>query len=174
MEVYMFGKDIFNEQLVVRQPTKKDLFKKIGLVILLIVILGLLVSLPSLIRFMPYIVVVLIVILVVLFKRMNIEYEYIFTNGELDIDKIINKSKRKSVVSIHVNRFKIMAPIMNKDYEKDLASYTKLYDFSSGQVSESTYGVIYEIGDQRVKMIFEPNEKMFKAIRRYIPKSIKN
>jgi len=29
----------------------------------------------------------------------RIEYEYAFTNGELDIDKIVNKRKRENLIS---------------------------------------------------------------------------
>lgn len=34
--------------------------------------------------------------------RFNVEYEYIVTNGTMDIDKIINKSSRKRVLSFEL------------------------------------------------------------------------
>lgn len=36
-------------------------------------------------------------------KRLSIEYEYIFVNHDMDIDKIIGKSSRKRMVSIKLN-----------------------------------------------------------------------
>ena len=35
-----------------------------------------------------------------LISLLSIEYEYIYTNGDLDVDKIVAKSNRKRVVSI--------------------------------------------------------------------------
>ena len=37
-------------------------------------------------------------------KKLEIEYEYTFTNGELDIDKIIAQRKRKRLISFNVNQ----------------------------------------------------------------------
>jgi hypothetical protein len=36
-------------------------------------------------------------------KRLSVEYEYIFVNNYMDIDKIIGKSSRKRMVSIKLN-----------------------------------------------------------------------
>ena len=38
-------------------------------------------------------------------QSMQVEYEYTFTNGELDIDKIIAKSRRKAMLSVDVSKF---------------------------------------------------------------------
>lgn len=37
----------------------------------------------------------MIVIDVLMFRNLNVEYEYVFVNGDLDIDKIMNKARRK-------------------------------------------------------------------------------
>ena len=38
-------------------------------------------------------------------QNTDVEYEYTFTNGELDIDKIIAKKRRKSLVSVDISKF---------------------------------------------------------------------
>ncbi len=165
--------DVFNEQLVARRPNQKDLLQKIGIGVAGAVLIFLGMNVPALMSFVVPIIAVVIVGVVFLFRRYNIEYEYVFTNGDLDIDKIINKSKRKNALSVSVRSFATMVPVANKDYEKEVSNFTKLYDFSSGTVKENTYAVIFDRDKEHVKMIFEPDEQMFKAIRNFIPRIIK-
>lgn len=165
--------DVFNEQLVARRPNQKDMLQKIGIGAGGAVLIFLALNIQALMAFIIPIVVVVIAGIVFLFRRYNIEYEYVFTNGDLDIDKIINKSKRKNAISVSVRSFTTMVPMANKDYEREVSNFTKLYDFSSGTVKENTYAVIFDKNKEHVKMIFEPDEQMFKAIRTYIPRIIK-
>ncbi len=165
--------DVFNEQLVARRPNQKDLLQKIGIGAACAVLIFLATIVPALMSFVVPIIAVVIVGVVFLFRRYNIEYEYVFTNGDLDIDKIINKSKRKNAISVSVRSFVTMVPVANKDYEREVSNFTKLYDFSSGTVKENTYAVIFDRDKEHVKMIFEPDEQMFKAIRNFIPRIIK-
>ncbi|MCF8019928.1 MAG: DUF6106 family protein [Vallitaleaceae bacterium] len=165
--------DIFNEQLVERKQNMTDNLKKITILAGGVLFLAVAFFIPGL-RGLIYIIAIGIVFgMVVLLRRFNVEYEYIFTNGELDIDQITNKSKRKRVLSIHVDDFAIMVPVSNKDYGKDVEKYSKLYDVSSGILQDNTYAAIFDKDSRKVKLIFEPNEKMFNAIRAYIPRKIK-
>lgn len=165
--------DVFNEQLVARGANQKDLLKKIGIGAVGALIVFVSMNIPQVATFIPMILIAVVAGIVFLFRRYNIEYEYVFTNGDLDIDRIINKSRRKSALSVNVRSFETMVPMNNKDYEREVSNYTKLMDFSSGTVKDNTYAVIFEQDKNRVKMIFEPDEQMFKAIRSYIPRVIK-
>jgi len=165
--------DVFNEQLVARGGSQKDLLKKIGISVVGALIVCVSMNIPQVATFIPMILIAVVAGIVFLFRRYNIEYEYVFTNGDLDIDRIINKSRRKSALSVNVRSFVTMVPVTNKDYEREVSNYTKLMDFSSGTVKDNTYAVIFEKDKNRVKMIFEPDEQMFKAIRSYIPRVIK-
>ena len=40
----------------------------------------------------------------------NVEYEYIVTNGELDIDRIIARRGRKRMINIKTNAYELIAP----------------------------------------------------------------
>lgn len=39
--------------------------------------------------------VIMVVVDIVLFKRFDLEFEYLYVNGDLDIDKIMAKQKEK-------------------------------------------------------------------------------
>ena len=98
--------DFYTEQLVKRQTTAKDVAVKAFLVALAIVSV-LAVFLFPLAILVP---VVAIIIVVALMRRMNVEYEYLYVNGDLDIDKIINRSKRKRVFSTPISNMELLAP----------------------------------------------------------------
>ena len=80
--------DFYTEQLIKKQADSKDTLKKVGLIALTVVSVLLVFVIPVGI-ILP---VVMIVIDVLMFRNLNVEYEYVFVNGDLDIDKIMNLS----------------------------------------------------------------------------------
>ena len=56
----------------------------------------------------------------VLKNNQRIEYDYTFTNGVLDIAKIINNSKRKRLLSMNVKDFEVVAPISDEGFQRML------------------------------------------------------
>lgn len=76
--------DFYTEQLIKKATDSKDTLKKVGLIALTVVSVLLVFVIPVGI-ILP---VVMIVIDVLMFRNLNVEYEYVFVNGDLDIDKI--------------------------------------------------------------------------------------
>lgn len=163
--------DVFKEQLVSRKTNSKDTMKKIGMILLGVVIIALI----SLVFPAFSIVSVIFVgwIEFVLIRRFNLEFEYIFTNGELDIDKIYNKLKRKHALTIDVRSFVVMTKMNNPALKSEIGNINQVVDYSTGEITDSTYAAVYEQEGKRIQLIFEPNETLFNAIRAYIPKKIK-
>ena len=46
-----------------------------------------------------------------MFRNLNVEYEYVFVNGDLDIDKIMNKARRKRMFSVDADQMELLAPV---------------------------------------------------------------
>ena len=88
--------DFYTEQLIKKQADSKDTLKKVGLIALTVASVLLVFVIPVGI-ILP---VVMIVIDVLMFRNLNVEYEYVFVNGDLDIDKIMNKARRKRMFSV--------------------------------------------------------------------------
>ena len=67
------------------------------------------------------------------FQWTSIEYEYLYLDKEITIDKIMAKTRRKRVLTIDVNKIEILAP--EKSYQLD--SYrnrqVKAIDYSAGR-----------------------------------------
>lgn len=98
-------------------------------------------------------------------RELNREYEYAYTNGALDIDVIMNRSKRKKVFEGIVSEFEIMAHIDDKEH---LTMYDKLpaADFSSGEVLGNTYVFVTTYKGKRKRFIIEPREDILMDMRR--------
>ncbi len=161
--------DTYAEQLVIKQTNSSDQMKKLGIAaggILLIAVL-----LYVTIYIMPIAILAAVGAAYGAFwllKGMNIEYEYTVTNGSLDIDKIIAKRKRVTLLSVDVKEF------------TDFGNY-----FSQNDNFEGT--TILAVGDEEkpffadfkneqygtARLIFSPNEKILQCIKPYLSRTIK-
>ena len=153
--------DYYTEQLVKKQAGMKDIVIKAALVAVTIV--------SVLIVFLfPF--GIILPGLAVMFRRLNVEYEYLFVNGDLDIDKIMNKAKRKRMFSANVNDLEILAPadsIEVRQYQK-----AKTYNYSSGSGQAALYAlVVSERGEQK-KIIFEPNDTIVEGFYMMAPRKV--
>ena len=101
--------DFYTEQLIKKQADSKDTLKKVGLIALTVVSVLLVFVIPVGI-ILP---VVMIVIDVLMFRNLNVEYEYVFVNGDLDIDKIMNKARRKRMFSVDADQMELLLSLIH-------------------------------------------------------------
>ncbi len=154
--------DVFKEQIVKQKPSSKNFFIKVGVVVLVVLLFfvttvfiqPLAVILTAAAAFGAY----------YLFSFMNLEYEYVFTNGELDIDVIYNKTRRKRMFSGYVKDMEIMAHVDDKMHIGDFSSAQETKNYNSGEVKDNTYAFLYTYKGKKQKIVIEPNEKMMQAI----------
>src|SRR5690554_5559375 len=95
--------DVFLEKIVERKKTSKDTLISIGIVLAIPVAFIVVVNIPFIGQLLRGFELIILVGLVYgayhLIRSRNIEYEYIVTNGELDIDMIMARKKRKRIFS---------------------------------------------------------------------------
>lgn len=102
--------------------------------------------------------------------QMNVEYEYIFTNGDLDIDKIFSKRTRRRVGSVDCRKIERMGKYdpeahRNENYNQRI--------IASNIDGETWYAVARE-EDQTVLLIFSPGERLLAAMKTYVPRLVMN
>ena len=153
---------VFKEQIVKRKPNRKDSLKRTGLILGVIVIT--LISFGTIPGFAPFIMMAAGFGAWFLMSFLNVEYEYAFTEGELDIDAIYNRSRRKRVFSARVNEIEIMAHVSDDMRKGDFNGAMETRDYSSGEVTDNTYAFMINYRGKRLKVIIEPNEVMLKAM----------
>ena len=162
--------DVFNEQLVKRKETNMDRLKRVGLILAVITLVFVTLITPAA-RFVAVVMLAAGFGAYYLMSFLRVEYEYVFTNGELDIDIIYNRSRRKRVFSSRINQFEIMAHIEDMNHAGSFYAAQETRDYSSGETGENTYAFLVNINGKPTKVIIEPNERMMRAITGAISRS---
>lgn len=166
--------DVFVEQIVERRQDFKSSAKKLGIVFAALLVSAVFLVIGLLRFIFPAVFALSMYLAFRYVKDQNIEYEYSFTNGELDVDKITGRRKRKSELSVKVRKFDIMAPMVEKyrsEYETQIIIRT--VDASTSPKSESRWFARFrDDAGVTTLLIFEPNERLIEAIRKYIPSKI--
>ncbi len=106
------------------------------------------------------------------FQWTDLEYEYLYLDKEITVDKIMARTRRKRVTVLDVNKIEIMAP--EKSYHLD--SYrnrqvSKVTNFSAGHdlPDQPLYWVFYE-GNQKILMNL--TEDFAKTIKGIAPRKV--
>lgn len=105
-----------------------------------------------------------------LIRGRNMEYEYILTNHELDIDKIMARSSRKRLLTIDFRRIERCASIKDPEFQNQSGKKIKNY---AGDISgERVYFVdIYEEAEP-VRVIFQPSSGILEALKQINPRQV--
>ncbi|MBQ8007566.1 MAG: hypothetical protein IJ526_01110 [Lachnospiraceae bacterium] len=107
------------------------------------------------------------------FPRLDIEYEYLYIDREISIDKIMSKEKRKNVYTVDLNKMECIAPVNSHELDSYKARNLKVYDFTSLEEDAKVYSIVYETGREGTVLVnFEPNEEMLRAIKNVFPRKI--
>ena len=154
--------DVFKEQIVKKDPKTIDSLKRAGIIILAVILI--IIAFLFIQGFAPIISLGIGFGAYMLMSFLNIEYEYVFTNGDLDIDIIYNRSRRKRLMTVNMKEIEIMAHIEDKVHAGDFSSAQETIDYSSGTPNENTYIFLTTFKSKKVRVIIEPNEKLLSAI----------
>ena len=100
--------DHYNEQMIQKQTEPKDIITRILIAIGTALIIAVCVFAALMFGFLPLIVIAAgaVYLSYLLFSGTFVEYEYIVTNNDLDIDKITGKRKRRRLVTVKLNTVK--------------------------------------------------------------------
>ncbi len=162
--------DNIAEQIVVRTKTAGDTLKFIGIMLGTIILSSAFMFLAIWMGFFSFVIpAVLILFLgVYLVSGMNVEYEYIVTNNEMDIDKIIGRRKRKRMITVDLSQAEEFAAYPpENDVDADATVHA-----SSGLEKDAHYLLVKHSAYGKVKVIFNPNEKIRTAITAELPRTL--
>mgnify|MGYP000713262603 CR=1 FL=1 len=110
----------------------------------------------------------------VLRNHQRIEYDYTFTNGILDVAKIINNNKRKKMLTADIREFEIIAPISDEGFQRALANrdIKKKYHFFLNRGGGLYYGIFNHEGVKSL-IVFEPSQELLKLFKLYNSRNVK-
>lgn len=161
--------DTYVECLVKAKQSPMAKFGKV-LLIVLTVIFGI-----GMMVFPPLMLVALATGVGAYFVNMftDLEYEYLYLDKEIVVDKVMAKTKRKRVATYSVDRMEIFAPINSYHLDNYKNRNVKIKDLSIGEVKQPDlrYAMYYEGGE---KIILSPSEDMVKALKNVAPRKVFN
>ncbi|MDO4331509.1 MAG: DUF6106 family protein [Eubacteriales bacterium] len=123
--------------------------------------------------FFPFLIIALAAGVGAYFASMyaSMEFEYLYLDKEISVDKIMNKTKRKKAEKFDVNRIEILAPVNSWHLDNFKNREFKVTDYSSGVASQpdKRYAMIYDGGR---KILLEPNIEFVKAVQFVAPRKV--
>lgn len=139
----------YKELLVKKEKGAKEVVERISCVAS-VVLLGLATLISgNLILFI--VTVALGVLTYFVFQWTDIEYEYLYLDKEITIDKVMAKARRKRAAVLDVNKIEIMAPEGSNQLEYYKNRQVKMTDLSAG----------HDLDGQRLYVVYYEGSQMF-------------
>ena len=101
----------------------------------------------------------------------DLEFEYLYLDRELVVDKVMAKSRRKRVATYSLDRVEILAPVKSYrlDNYKNRNAKVKDYSIREELKPDLRYVMFYEGGD---KIILSPSPEMIKVMKNVAPRKV--
>ena len=171
--------DVFLEYLMRKEPSKGDTLKKTGLTFAAVLAcIFVIIGFPLLASFLRNYVLIgvaaVIYGLMVLLRNFNLEYEYIFTNGTLDIDVIKAKRTRSRMISLQTIKIQRMAPAEDDRYTREFENpqISKRYDAVYNPAKGGVYHVLFVFDGEKMLLSFQPPVKLLAAMQKMNPLAV--
>lgn len=101
----------------------------------------------------------------------DLEYEYLYVGGDIDIDKIMAKRKRKKVASYSKDNLEIMAP-SGSDHLTPYLQGAKVVDYTSLDPEKKTWTLVYGSETSKEAVVLELTDEIAKDMRRFAPRKV--
>ena len=105
--------------------------------------------------------------------NLDLEFEYLYLDKEISIDKVMNKQKRKRVIVLDLNKMEFIAPENSHELDSFKSRNPKIKDFSSKDPEVRKHILVYN-GDAGSELIcIEPNGELLKCIKTVFPRKVR-
>lgn len=104
--------------------------------------------------------------------RLKTEYEYTFTNGDLDFAQVFNNQKRKTLGTMRVKNVEAFGPVDSNAFRKFInmpGMKRRNWFLNRGA---SLYYFYYQKESAKNMIIFEPSADLVDMIRKYLPHGV--
>ena len=163
----------FSEQLVVRDMQSSDMIKRILIIgataFLSLALFFLGMMFPTWFFVLWTFAVGVIYLGYRTFTLTFVEYEYIVTGNELDIDKIMARRKRERLITVKLSKFKSIAKSDEFVPSSDDATVVLAY----GTDCEDWCAEVEHDSIGNVRLCFSPNKRTLLTINQYLPARIR-
>ncbi|RCX08902.1 hypothetical protein DFR58_14013 [Anaerobacterium chartisolvens] len=164
--------DVFIEQIISKKKNTQDVLVNAGIIAAGLILSLVIFSIPYIQSFAIFLFAGIAFGVYYLITSRNIEFEYILTNGELDIDKIISRRKRKRVFSASCKDFDIVARVSSDKFTNEVKGIRKKLELAGSMSSPDVYFATLNLKGERTLLLFEPQKKMLDSFKTYIPRKV--
>lgn len=170
--------DHFKEEIVVKKSRGLDeaVYILSGVMMVILALIALMLLNVVVASFsIPTLVLILIsgggaVLLFLRKDRLRTEYEYTFTNGEMDFAQVFNNQKRKSLGTMRVKNVEAFGPVSSQTFQRYITMPgIKRDHWFLNRGAELYYFYFAKEGTKRV-IVLEPSDEMVDMIKKYLPR----
>ena len=104
--------------------------------------------------------------------RLRTEYEYTFTNGDLDFAKVFNNQKRKTLGTMRVKNVDAFGPVDSEGFRKiiNMPELKRRNWFLNREAN--LYYFYYQKENAKNVIVLEPSEELVDMIKKYLPMGV--
>ena len=100
------------------------------------------------------------------------EYEYTFTNGDLDFAKVLGNSRRKNLGTMQVKNVEACGYVNTQSFQRYITMPgLKKINWFLNRGSDLFY-FFYQKEGQKTMIIIEPSEELVEMIKLYLPRGV--
>lgn len=162
------------ECLVKKEPDKMDVLKKTGIVILAFVgaILAMMLaaSIPIFNTMGIFFAAVVVYIAYKFAQTTDVEFEYCIVNGDIDIDRIFAKKRRKRFISVTADRIEKILPVESDELKN--IGIKKIYFAAQSKSADTNYAVVYRGKTGMEKLIIVDDDKVILHFLTVMPRKV--
>lgn len=168
-EVVVKKNKVFSEILYVLANIMMVLFALLGVMMLNALFMGGF-SVVALIE--TLVMVGLAVLLFLRRDRLRTEFEYTFTNGDLDFAQVYNNQKRKTLGTMRVKNVEAFGPVDSEHFRKliNMQGLTRRNWFLNREAK--LYYFYYQKENAKNVIVFEPSDELVDMVRKYLPRGV--
>ncbi|MCI9273964.1 MAG: hypothetical protein HFE39_08435 [Clostridiales bacterium] len=164
--------DVFVEQIVKKKMESKEKLTAVGIAVAALALCCVIFFLSGyLMAFTLVLVAAAIFGAYWLITNLNMEFEYAITNGDITVDKIIARRRRKRVVSIDAKEVEVMGKYRESDhaaksYDQRMIAARDAHD------DDAWFATFHHRVHGNVLLVFSPDERTLEAIKPFLKRQV--
>lgn len=103
----------------------------------------------------------------------SVEYEYLYMGGNLTVDEVFNKSRRKTLMETNREELVLIAPKSSTSARDELRGDCKIMDISGAGAENLKYAYIFSRNGQKHCFYIEMTEQLLREMRYHSPSKVK-
>ena len=144
----------YNEKLVKGKPGSSEILFLVGAIF--VILSGVAIMLFNIMGFL--FIFFGIYMLVMAIKNMKVEFEYTLTDGEIDIAKINDKSRRKEIKNIRKDDVTLIKKADSDKVKNDLSLKKEKIVYFVKEVTDTCYAIYTSINDKKEIIVLDLDE----------------